>query len=281
MMNKIPKFSDELGPMTVVPAVWDALSAASARSVGVTHLFLSGAAHNNVHGYPDRGLLDIEDICRTVKEITSATGLPILVDAEAGFGGLPRFARLLDELIRSGCTAIMIEDQDEAGQSKSLMNPGLCDPEVMLQRMELIKSIVGDELEVLARTDYLPGMDFEDSLERLELYSKAGADWLVPVFAPSRDAVKAAAEQFAGRLFVLSASPPINGAMRYAPTYADLQELNPIAIKVTGQYRNVVPLLQQAYRQSVDGEWEALFGARPDPIWLDEMLGLNRPGMDL
>lgn len=279
MPVKIPKFSEGLGPMTILPAVWDALSAATARSVGATHLFLSGAALNNVHGYPDRGLLDVEDSCRTVKEITQATGLPIMVDAEAGFGGLPKLARLIDELMRAGCNAIMIEDQDEAGQSKQMMNAGLCDPDVMIERLEFIRRMAGSDLEILARTDYLPGMDYADSLTRLQAYSDAGADWLIPVFAPSKDALQEAADLFVDRLFVLAASPPLNGAMKYVAKWEDMQAIRPIAIKVTGEYRNIVPPLQESYRQALGGDWETLFGGRPDPAWLDDMLGLNRPGM--
>jgi 2-methylisocitrate lyase-like PEP mutase family enzyme len=277
----VTRFADGFESVTVVPAVWDVLSAATARAAGATHLFLSGAALNNVHGYPDRGLLDIDDICRTTKEIVDAVGLPLLVDAETGFGPLPRLARLLDELVRAGATAIMIEDQDETGQSKTLMNPGLCDPEVMVERMELIKATVGDELQVLARTDYLPEMDFADSLERLKVYDEAGADWLIPVFAPSYDALATAADLFPGRLMVLAASPPISGVMRYSPSRAELERIRPVGALVTGQYRNVVPPLRTAYEQSLGGQWDELFAARPEPVWLDDMLGLTRPGMNL
>ncbi|WP_248148085.1 isocitrate lyase/PEP mutase family protein [Microbacterium aoyamense] len=277
----IPRFSDGLGPMTILPAVWDVLSAATARSVGTTHLFLSGAALNNVHGYPDRGLMDTEDVARTVKEITRATGLPIMVDAEAGFGGLPKFGRLLDELAMAGCNAIMIEDQDESGATKTVgVEQKLCDPQVMVDRLEFIRKHFGDHFEILARTDYLLLMDFAESLERLEIYDAAGADWVVPVFAPSKDALVAAGERFPGRLMVLAASPPINGAMKYVTRWEDMQEIQPVAVKVTGEYRNVVPPLQESYRQALTGDWRTLFDGRPDPVWFDEMLGLTRPLME-
>lgn len=281
MPVKIPRFSENLGPMTILPAVWDVLSAATAKSVGATHLFLSGAAINNVHGYPDRGLLDPEDFARAVKEITNATGLPIMVDAEAGFGTLPKFGRLIDELLSSGCSAIMIEDQNESGATKTVgLEQTLSDPQIMVDRIQFIRNHFGHEVEILARTDYLPHMDFQESLDRLQVYVDAGADWVVPVFAPSKEALMAAGEKFPGKLMVLAASPPINGAMTYVTEWDDIQEIQPIAIKVTGEYRNVVPPLQDAYRQALSGDWKTLFANRPDPVWFDEMLGLNRPLME-
>jgi len=281
MRVQIPRFSDGLGPMTILPAVWDVLSAATARAAGATHLFLSGAAVNNVHGYPDRGLLDTEDFARVVRQITNATGLPIMVDAEAGFGGMPKFGRLLDELSSAGCNAIMIEDQDEAGATKTVgLEQRLCDPQVMVDRIAFIRRHFGDEFQILARTDYLLHMDFEESLQRLAAYEEAGADWVVPVFAPSKESLQEAAVRFPDRLMVLAASPPVNGAMKYVTRWEDMQEIQPVAVQVTGEYRNVVPPLQEAYRQALDGRWTTLFENRPDPVWFDEMLGLNRPLME-
>jgi 2-methylisocitrate lyase-like PEP mutase family enzyme len=275
-----PRFADGLGPRTVIPAVWDVLSAAAAKASGATHLFLSGAAVNNVRGYPDRGLLDIDDIARVVKEIVTAVDLPLLVDAETGFGPLPRLARLLDELIRAGAAGVLIEDQDETGQSKSLTTPGLCDPEVMCERLHFTRTLVGDALGVLARTDYLPTMEFDESLRRLSMYDGAGCDWVIPVFAPSREALAEAAARFPGRLMVLAASPPISGVMRYSPTRQDLEAVNPVGILVTGQYRNAYQSLRRAYSLTFDGEWATLFAERPEPVGLDVELGLNRPGMN-
>lgn len=275
-------FEQGLGGGTVVTAVWDVLSAAAAKAAGVTHLFLSGAAVNNAHGYPDRGLLDVGEIARTISEITNAVDLPVMVDAETGFGPLPRLARLLDDLLRAGTTALLIEDQDETGQSKSLTQPGLCDPDVMCERIVLIRSLVGDAVRVLARTDYLPGMEFDDSLARLRMYEDAGADWLIPVFVPSFEALRAAAEAFSGKLMVLVASPPISGVMRYRPSMEELEKIDPLAVLITGQYRNAYLALRRAYERSLDGtQWPELFADRPEPVTLDRELGLHRPGMDL
>jgi 2-methylisocitrate lyase-like PEP mutase family enzyme len=274
-------FADGLGPRTVLPAVWDVLSAAAAKASGATHLFLSGAAFNNVHGYPDRGLLDIADVARVVKEITTAVELPLIVDAETGFGPLPRLARLLDELVRAGASAVLIEDQDETGQSKSLKTPGLCDPDLMCERLSFIRHHAGDELAVLARTDYLPSMAFEESLDRLSAYDQAGCDWVIPVFAPSFDSLMESARRFPRKLMVLAASPPISGVMRYSPTSADLEVINPVGVLVTGQYRNAYVGLLRAYEQTCAGDWETLFAERPEPVGFEVELGLTRPGMDL
>jgi 2-methylisocitrate lyase-like PEP mutase family enzyme len=277
--STIPRFADGLGPRTVIPAVWDVLSAAAAKASGATHLFLSGAAVNNVRGYPDRGLLDIDDIARVVKEIVTAVELPLLVDAETGFGHLARLARLLDELIRAGAAGVMLEDQDETGQSKRLTSPGLSDPELMCRRIELTRAIAGDTLGVLARTDYLPTMDFAESMSRLSMYDEAGCDWLIPVFAPSIDSLTEAAARFPGRLMVLPASPPISGVMRYSPSPDDIKAIDPVGVLVTGQYRNAYQALRHAYSLTLASDWPTLFAERPEPVRFEDELGLARLGM--
>jgi 2-methylisocitrate lyase-like PEP mutase family enzyme len=273
------EFKEKLGPLTVIPAVWDVLSAAAAQAAGATHLFLSGAALNNVHGYPDRGLLDIEQVCQVAREITTAISLPLMVDAEVGFGGLPRLARLVDELGRAGVNAIMIEDQDETGQSKRISTPGLCEPEVLCERLETVRAVSGGALATLARTDYLPYMDFTETLERLRMYDAAGADWVIPVFAPSIEDLQRAAADFHGKLMVLAASPPISGVMRYSPSRMDLEVVQPVAVLVTGQYRNAYASLVGDYEMTLDGNWRSLFAARPEPVGFDDSLNINRLGM--
>jgi 2-methylisocitrate lyase-like PEP mutase family enzyme len=276
-------FSSENGEVSrthIVVAVWDVLSAAAAKAAGATHLFLSGAALNNVHGYPDRGVLDIADVCRTVSEITNAVGLPIMIDAETGFGSLPRMVHLILELRRAGATAIMIEDQDVTGQSKQVKAPAIGDPEEMCEKIRVVRSTVGQDLGILARTDYVPGMDFDESLSRLKKYVDAGANWAMPVFVPSLEALRASAIAFPDKLFLLLAPGPWpNGPL--LPHHEHLAELKPRGMLVTGQYRNAFVALKDSYRLSLKGEWRDLHAQRPAPAYLDESLGLTRPGMSL
>lgn len=273
------RWADGLGPNTIYPAVWNAFSACAAKASGATRLFLSGAAFNNTHGYPDRGVMDISEVAQTIREIHAATDLPVMVDIETGFGTLPRLSRFVDELARAGVTAIMIEDQDETGQSKTLTNASIGSPDDLIARMEVIRETVGDQISILARTDWIPAIDFEESLRRLQLYVEAGADWVIPVFAPSFDAWMEASRLFGDKLHGFAASPPISGVMRYSPSPADLQQIQPIATQITGQYRNVWQAMRTAYEQSLTGHWSDLFAARPEPIQFDIDMGTTRRGM--
>jgi 2-methylisocitrate lyase-like PEP mutase family enzyme len=277
------RFSDGLTPTTIFPAVWDAISANAARTMGATHLFLSGAAFNNVHGYPDRGVLDITETTQVIREIHNSAGLPVMVDAEAGFGSLPRLARLVDELLRAGVTALLIEDQDETGQSKTydIEKAGLGDPDELCERIDVIRTVAGHDMSILARTDYLPHMDFEESLARLRQYDQAGADWVTPVFVPSYADLKRAAEEFPGRTMALAASFPISGVMKYSPTWQEVQELGILGVTVSGEYRNMWVALQKTYGQAMGGQWADMFAERPEPRQLDIDMGVTRPGMDL
>ena len=265
---------------TIVTAVWDVLSAAAAKAAGASHLFISGAAINNVHGYPDRGVLDVIDIARTVGEITDAVGLPILVDAETGFGTLPRLTRLIKELYSAGARAVMIEDQDVTGQSKTEdQTPAIGDPGEMRDRIRLIRSIAPD-MGIVARTDYLEGMKFSESIARLHTYIEAGADWAMPVFVPSIEDYRSVAKEFSNRLVLLLAPGPYpHGPL--LPHFEHMREIKPNAILITGQYRNAYVNLKSIYGMSLQGKWTEMHAGRPDPKKLDEELGLRRLGMTL
>jgi 2-methylisocitrate lyase-like PEP mutase family enzyme len=147
----------------------------------------------------------------------------------------------------------MIEDQEETGQTFTA-SPGLCDPDVMCQRIETIRRTVGDELKILARTDYLADMGFEESIERLSAYLAAGADWVLPVFVPSAEALAAATAAFPETLFLIL----VPGPDGYLPDHRAVQDAGALAILVTSQQRNAFAALQDAYTHTLAGEWGAL-----------------------
>lgn len=278
--NPTRRFADGLVPTTIVPGIWDVLSSGAAKRAGATHVFLGGAAFDNTHGYPDRSVLDIADYAKLITEITAAIDLPTLVDVGGGpGGGVAKLARLFDELARAGTTAVMLEDQEETGITKSATRAALSDPDLLCERIDLLREVVGDEIDIVARTDFLPGMEWEESLSRMRRYEDAGADWLNPVFPPSLEALKEAAAIFPDKLIVLSASPPTSGVMRYVPTKEDFEELKPLAIISTGQYRDTFAAMQRIFEMSLNREWLELFSGRPDPVELDQALGITRRGM--
>jgi methylisocitrate lyase len=275
----------ELKQGAILPAVWDVISAGAAASAGFEYVFLSGAALAAAQGYPDRGVTDLHELTMAAKHICDAIGIGLMVDIDEGFGSLPRLTRLVDELLHAGVGSVMMQDVDEPGQSKHSAyravglssEPSLGDPERLARRIELIRELAGSELKILARTDCLPGQDFTDSFSRLQTYAAAGADWLVPVFAPSYDALAQVAAEYPGRLII----QVIEGETGYVPSLGDAEVLGAMASLLTSQYKNAYTDLCRTYELSLNGSWDEVVSARSDSRVMEEALGLHRPGMRL
>ena len=101
-------------PLQVVGAV-NAYSALLAERAGFKALYLSGAGVANASfGLPDLGITNLNDVCEDVRRITSATDLPLLVDADTGWGAAFNVSRTISDLIKSGAAGCHLEDQVQA-----------------------------------------------------------------------------------------------------------------------------------------------------------------------
>jgi methylisocitrate lyase len=260
-------------PRLILPAVWDAVSARAAHSAGARALFLSGSALAGSFGFPDIGLVPPDDLVRTTSRIRSATDLPLIVDAECGFGGLPQLAKEARALHSAGATGILIEDQGFTGQSVSVSNPGLCAAGVMVERIRVAKDATSPEFVVLARTDVI-GADwvFEETIGRLEQYVQAGADRLTAVFVRSRDELELAAQVGAGRLIGIA----VPGATGYIPDPADAFSVGCSGVVVTGFLQGAFRELQSLYELALAEETAALRGRQPSRQEFEADMGFAR-----
>jgi hypothetical protein len=123
-------------------------------------------------------------------------------------------------------------------------------------------------------------MDPEESFTRMATYLEAGADWIQFTFPPTKDVLLEAGARFPERLVLHGSSPGSAGNKKYVPTFEELDEIQPLAIKVTGQYRNAHAALTRAYDETLTGRWTELFADRLSPREFDDVLGLTRPGME-
>lgn len=250
--HRRPSYQLDLTSTTVVPGIWDLPSAAAAVAGGASHLFLSGGALSASLGYPDQGLIDISEIADTVRRIRGAVAAPLMADIETGYGSLGRLARLVSELLDVGVDAVMIEDQEETGQSVAAA-PSLCSPEAMVARIRRLREIAGNELKILARSDCIAGLPFQSNLDRLKRYQDAGADWLLPVFA-GRDDLEHASQIFRSRLWVIAA--PSVAPPGYIPTLDDAKGMGAIAALVASQIRTAFRDMVKTFELSMQGSWE-------------------------
>jgi methylisocitrate lyase len=162
-----------------IPGAHNALSALLAKKAGFKALYLSGAALSASLGRPDLGILGLEELCLFTRAIVRAAGLPLIVDADTGFGGALNAMRAVRELEDAGAAAIQIEDQALPKKCGHLNDKLLVAPEDMAAKVSAAVK-ARRHARIIARTDAAAGEGVDAALERARLYLAAGADAIFP-----------------------------------------------------------------------------------------------------
>jgi methylisocitrate lyase len=164
-----------------VPGVFDALVARMAERLGFSAIYLSGAALSASAGVPDVGLLTLTEFADRARIITQAASLPLLCDADTGFGEALNVERAVRLFESAGVAGIHLEDQEMPKRCGHLSGKQLVEPEVMASK---IRAAVGARRDadfvIIARTDARSVTDFEDAVQRAQAYLAAGADAIFP-----------------------------------------------------------------------------------------------------
>jgi methylisocitrate lyase len=166
-------------PLQVVGTV-NAYAALLAQAAGFKAIYLSGAGVANASfGLPDLGMTSLNDVCEDVRRISAATALPLLVDADTGWGGAFNIARTCRELCRAGAAGMHLEDQVSAKRCGHRPGKALVPPQEMVDRL---KAAVDARAEagfvIMARTDAHAVEGQSAALERAQAYVAAGADMI-------------------------------------------------------------------------------------------------------
>lgn len=166
-------------PLQVVGTV-NAYSALLAEHSGFRALYLSGAGVANASfGLPDLGMTSLNDVCEDVRRITSATALPLLVDADTGWGAAFNIARTCSELIKAGAGGMHLEDQVAAKRCGHRPGKELVPAAEMVDR---IKAAVDGRTDagfvIMARTDAHGVEGQQAAVDRAGAYAEAGADMI-------------------------------------------------------------------------------------------------------
>ncbi|TXL57816.1 methylisocitrate lyase [Cerasibacillus terrae] len=157
----------------------DAMAGLVGRKVGFKSLYLSGGAYTASLGIPDIGLLQSTEVAERAREIVRATNLPLLVDADNGFGGPLNVARTVSELVEATVAAMQIEDQKIPKKCGHLNGKQLISIEDMVEKIKMAKK-VAPSLYILARTDAGSVEGLDKAIERAKAYVDAGADAIFP-----------------------------------------------------------------------------------------------------
>ena len=151
---------------------------------GFQSLYLSGAALSGSHGLPDIGLLTMDQFTAKIKEISLASGLPLIADADTGFGEGEMVHKTVWEYFLSGASALHLEDQEFPKRCGHLDGKTLISAQDMAEKVRLAvrasKECSGGEFVVCARTDAAGVHGIEETIKRSKLYVDAGADLIFP-----------------------------------------------------------------------------------------------------
>jgi len=158
----------------------NAYCALLAERAGFRAIYLSGAGVANASfGLPDLGITTLGDVCEDARRVTQATDLPLLVDADTGFGGAFMIARTVRELTRAGAAGCHIEDQVQAKRCGHRPGKQLVSPDEMCDRIHAAVDARTDPgFVVMARTDAHASEGPERAIERAVAYADAGADMI-------------------------------------------------------------------------------------------------------
>lgn len=166
-------------PLQVVGTV-NAYSALLAERAGFRALYLSGAGVANASfGLPDLGMTSLNDVCEDIRRITGATELPLLVDADTGWGAAFNIARTVKEMIRAGAAALHLEDQVSAKRCGHRPGKALVPAEEMCDRIRAaVDGRTDPAFGIMARTDAHAVEGQPQAIERAQAYVEAGADMI-------------------------------------------------------------------------------------------------------
>jgi methylisocitrate lyase len=166
-------------PLQVVGTI-NAYCARLAERAGFKGLYLSGAgAANASFGLPDLGITTLNDVCEDTRRITAATELPLLVDADTGWGSAFNIARTVRELIRAGAAGCHLEDQEQDKRCGHRPNKALVSSGEMVDRIRAaVDARSEDQFVVIARTDAVASEGVPAGIHRAAAYVEAGADMI-------------------------------------------------------------------------------------------------------
>jgi methylisocitrate lyase len=175
-------------PVTVVGAPFP-LAAREIERQGFAAIYLSGAAFSaGLLGMPDIGLISQEHLCEQTARLAASVEIPVIVDADTGFGGPDSVAECVTRLEAAGAAAIQIEDQSDDKRCGHLPGKRVIAAEEMLEKITAACAArKSSETVIIARTDIRSVSTLEDCLDRLSAYQQAGADWLFPEALTSRE----------------------------------------------------------------------------------------------
>jgi len=170
----------EAHPLQVLGTI-NAYTAMMAEHSGAQAIYLSGAGVANAsYGLPDLGMTSLADVLIDVRRITAASDLPLLVDADTGWGSAFNISRTVREMIAAGAAGMHIEDQVQTKRCGHRPGKEIVSQQEMVDRIKAAVDARTDDFVIMARTDALAVEGMEAAIERALACVDAGADMIFP-----------------------------------------------------------------------------------------------------
>ncbi len=162
------------------PGAYDAFTAKLVEGVGFQAVYMSGfATAASVLGLPDIGLLTMTEMVANAKRMADAVGVPLIADADTGYGNHLNVIRTVEEYERAGVAALQIEDQISPKRCGHMEGHKLIPAEEMVAKIRAaVKARKDPDLVLIARTDGISAEGFDEAIRRGNMYREAGADLL-------------------------------------------------------------------------------------------------------
>lgn len=180
-----------------MPGTHNGMAALQARSAGFDALYLSGAGMSASMGLPDLGVITIDEVCFFIRQVARASGLPVLVDGDTGYGEALNVMHMVRASEEAGAGAVHIEDQILPKKCGHLNNKKLANADDMAAKVHAASRARRD-LFIIARTDAAASEGIDGAVARARKYLDAGADAIFPEALHSADMFRAFAKAMPG-----------------------------------------------------------------------------------
>ena len=254
--------------ITIAPGVYDALTALLVQQAGFPAAYLSGAsiAYTRL-GRSDIGLLGLDDVAQVTSCIRERVELPLIVDADTGFGNALNVMRSVRLLERAGASAIQLEDQTSPKRCGHLQGKSVIATREMVGKLRAaVDARRDDDTLIIARTDAVAVEGFDAALERAARYAEAGADLLFVEAVRSRDQMQQL-NQVLGALCPLMANM-VEGGMTPVTSAQELAEIGYRLVIFPGGTVRALTHALQGYLASLHSHGSTL-------PWRDRMLDFD------
>lgn len=162
-----------------IPGTHNGLAAQQAKAAGFSACYLSGAAMTASMGLPDLGIITVDEVCFFIRQVTRASGLPVLVDGDTGYGEALNVMNMVRNFEDAGAAAVHLEDQILPKKCGHLNDKKLASPEDMANKIAAAAH-ARRHLYIIARTDAAASEGMDGAVARAKLYMQAGADAIFP-----------------------------------------------------------------------------------------------------